>query len=150
MLVVHCTIDFVKTKRPEELSSTMEVFDKFLEQWRVLNTTGSQPKGLINGGCCVSPSHDLFAYGSTDDFFYRGEVYKLTSLEWSQLSKESDRNGPMKNTGCRMVYFDDDKIAVVGGYGRPTSAWIFIQKKLAKNGWTNCNEIHIFDTRRCK
>ena len=36
--------DFLKSK--EELSSTVEVFDQYLEQWRVLTTTGSPPKGL--------------------------------------------------------------------------------------------------------
>ena len=51
-------IDFNKTK--EELSSTIQVFDQYLEQWRQLQTTGCPPKGLYDGGCCVSPSGDLW------------------------------------------------------------------------------------------
>ena len=42
------TEDFGKTK--EELSSTIQVFDHYLEQWRQLQTTGCPPKGLYGGG----------------------------------------------------------------------------------------------------
>ena len=97
------TVDFLKTK--EELSSTIEVFDQYLEQWRALKTTGSPPKGLYTGGCCVSPSGDLYVYGGFDGSIRCGGLYKLTSLEWSQLSTESDTNGPMKKGNCRMVCF---------------------------------------------
>ena len=56
------TVDFDKTK--EELSSTIQVFDQYLEQWRQLQTTGCPPKVLYKGGCCVSPSGDLYVYGA--------------------------------------------------------------------------------------
>ena len=39
------TGDFLKTK--EELSSTIEVFDQYLERWRALKTTGSHPKDCM-------------------------------------------------------------------------------------------------------
>ena len=88
------TADFGKTK--EELSSTIQVFDQYLEQWRQLQTTGCPPKGLVlyNGGYCVSPSGDLYVYGGYDESNYRGGLYKLSSEKWSQLSGESDVNSP--------------------------------------------------------
>ena len=92
------TVDFDKTK--EELSSTIQVFDQYLEQWRQLQTTGCPPKGLYAGGCCVSPSGDLYVYGGSDGSNYHCGLYKLSSQKWSQLSGESDVNGPMKKVGC--------------------------------------------------
>ena len=149
------TGDFLKTK--EELSSTIEVFDQYLERWRALKTTGSPPKGLYAGGCCVSPSGDLYVYGGHDGTAHRGGLYKLTSLEWSQLSAESDINGPMKKIGCGMVCFSNkNKISIIGGYGlplgppQPGSSSKFIKDKhhTDGHGWTN--EIHIFDMDECK
>ena len=143
------TIDFLKTK--EELSSTIEVFDQYLEQWRALRTTGSPPKGLYAGGCCVSPSGDLYVYGGHDGSVHHGGLYKLSCLEWSQLSAESDPNGPMKKTHCRMVCFSNKKkIAIIGGYGPclgpPQPGSSFIKDKCYTDGWGWTNEIHIFDT----
>ena len=145
------TVDFDKVK--EELSSTIEVFDQYLEQWRQLKTTGSLPKGLYGGGCCVSPSGDLYVYGGWDGSTRRGGLYKLSSLKWSQLSGESDMNGPMKKNACRMICFNKKRVAVIGGYG-PTPASLqpgatYIENKLyAGYGWSN--EVHIFDTNECK
>ena len=92
------TADFFVTKK--ELSSTIQVFDHYLEQWRELKTTGSPPKGLYDGGCCVSPSGDLYVYGGHSGSIAHGGLYKLSSrtLKWSQLSGESEVNGPMKKT----------------------------------------------------
>ena len=73
------TTDFCKTK--EELSSTIEVFDQYLEQWRQLKTIGSPPKGLYTGGCCVSRNGDLYVYGGYDGTTILGGLYKLFSLE---------------------------------------------------------------------
>ena len=142
-------VDFSKTK--EELSSTIQVFDQYLEQWREVQTTGCPPKGLYNGGCCVSASGDLYVYGGHDGSNFRGGLYKLSSGKWNQLSDESDVNGPMKKRGCRMVYFNNKKkVAVIGGYGLPHASLppgtTFIKDKryCDGGGWTN--EIHIFDT----
>jgi hypothetical protein len=146
------TVDFDKTK--EELSSTIQVFDKYLEQWRQVQTTGCPPKGLYNGGCCVSPSGDLYVYGGRDGFNGRGGLYKLSSEKWSQLSDESDLNGPMKKSGCRLVYFNKNKVAVIGGYGPPPASLqpgaSFIKDKRFNLGYGWTDEIHIFDTNECK
>lgn len=141
------TRDFDKTK--EELSSTAEVFDHYLEQWRQLKTTGSPPKGLYHGGCCISPSGDLYVYGGHDGTSGRGGLYKLSSLNWTQLSGESDVTGPSKKSGCGMVCFSKKKVAVIGGYGPPPASLqpgaTFIKERrvhfTSGQGWTN--EVHI-------
>ena len=146
------TVDFDKTK--EELSSIIQVFDQYLEQWRQLQTTGCPPKGLYNGDCCVSPSGDLYVYGGSDGSNYRGGLYKLSFEKWSQLSGELDVNGPLKKGGCGMVFFNKKKVAVIGGYGPPPASLqpgaSFIKDKRFSDGrgWTN--EIHIFDTDECE
>lgn len=140
------TVDFDKTKK--ELSSTIEVFDHYLEDWQALQTTGSPPEGLYAGGCCVSPSGDLFTYGGHDGTTFCSGLYKLSSLKWSQLSKETDNNSPMKKIGCGMVYFNK-KLAVIGGYGSPLgplqvgSSFVINKNSTHGRGWSN--EIHIFD-----
>ena len=145
------TVNFNKTKGKEELSSTIQIFDQYLEQWRQLQTTGCPPKGLCAGGCCVSPSGDLYVCGGHDGSNYRGGLYKLSSEKWSQLSDESDVNGPMKKSDCRMVYLNNwKKVAIIGGYGPPPASLqpgaSFIKDKRFSDGrgWTD--EICIFDT----
>ena len=149
-------VDFVNTM---EESFTIEVFDQYLEQWRQLKTTGSPPKGLSNGGCCVSPSGDLYVYGGWDGSTRRGGLYKLSSssLKWSQLSGESDVNdGPTKKSGCGMVCFKENKVAVIGGLGPPPAPLqpgaSFIKRRMSSGGIPHgrTNEIQIFDTDKCK
>ena len=118
---------------------------------------GSDPPLLYDGGHCVSPSGDLYVYGGCDGSAARGGLYKLqlSSLEWSQLSGESDENGPAKNVGCRMVYFDKNKLAVVGGYALPPAAPLQPGARASLTDPDKCstigkNEIHIFDTDECK
>ena len=146
------TVDFDKTK--EELSSTIQIFEQYLEQWRQLQTTGCPPKGLYDGGCCVSPSGDLYVYGGYDGSYIRGGLYKLSYERWSQLSDESDLNGPMKKYHCRMAFFNKKKVAVIGGYGppcaslQPGASFIKDARYSDGEGWNN--EIHVFDTNECK
>ena len=145
------TADFHETK--EKLSTTIEVFDQYLEQWRQLKTSGSPPKGLYAGGCCVSPSGDLYVYGGSDGSTRHGGLYKLSSLKWSLLG-ESDMHGPMRKSGCEMVCFNKSKVAIVGGYGppptslQPGASFIKDKRYTDGEGWTN--EVHIFDTDKCK
>ena len=147
-----CTVDFDKTK--EELSSTVEVFDQYLEEWKALKTTGSPPKRLYAGGCCVSPSDDLYTYGGHDGSNWRGGLYKLSSLKWNQLSAESDPSGPMRKVDCRIVFFNKSKLAIIGGYGlphgppQPGASFVKNKRFTDGQGWTN--EIRIVDTIECK
>ena len=152
------TDDFLKSK--EELSSTVEVFDQYVEQWRVLKTTGSPPKGLYGGACCSTSNGDLYIYGGYygSDPRYHGGLYKLAmssqELEWSQLSVESDPNGPMRKSGCGMVHFDNKKLAVIGGkgipHGPPQPGSTFRESKTRTDGTGYTNEIHFYDIEECK
>ena len=146
------TVDFTKTK--EELSSTVEVFDQYLEEWKALRTTGSPPKGLYLGGCCVSPSGQLYVYGGRDGPRHRGGLYMLSSLGWRQLSSESDAGCPSPKAGFGIACFDEKKVAVIGGYGplpdalQPGASFIENKHFTDGRGWNN--EIHVFDVEECK
>ena len=146
------TVDLAKTR--EGLSSAIQVFDQYLEQWRQLQTTGCPPKGLCAGGCCVSPSGDLYVYGGYDGSNFRGGLYKFSSEKWTQLSGESDVNGPTKKNGCGMVCFNKKKVAVIGGYGPPSASLqpgaSFIKNESYSDGrgWTN--EFYILDINECE
>lgn len=154
LIAFGLTEDFLKTKK--ELHSTIEVFDHYDEEWKApVKTTGCPPEELYAGGCCVSPSGDLFVFGGYDGSSWHGGLYKLSSLEWSQPSSESDEHRPMmKKSGCGMVYFGKCKLAVVGGYGlplatlQPGASFIKSKRFTDGRGWTN--EIHIFDIVECK
>ena len=157
MVFAGHTDDFLKSKK--ELSSTVEVFDQYLEQWRVMKTTGSPPKGLCYGACCSTPNGDLYVYGGLDesDPGYHGVLYKLAmssqKLEWSQISVESDPNGPMRKVGCGMVCFDNKKLAVIGGlgipHGPPQPGSTLIKNEEYTDGRGYTNEIHFYDI-ECK
>ena len=136
------------------MSSTVEVFDQYIEEWKALKTTGSPPQGLSIGGCCVSPSGDLYTYGGHDGFDVRGGLYKLSSLKWNQLSAESDPNGPMRKAECGIASFNKSKLAVIGGYGlphgppQPGASFVKDKRFTYGTGWTN--EIQVFNTIECK
>ena len=147
------TANFTRTK--EELSSTVEVFDQYSEAWTPLRTTGSPPKGLYEVGCCVSPSGQLYVYGGIDGSRYCGGLYMFSSLrEWKQLSSESDAGSPSLKSSCGVAFFDEKKIAVIGGYGKPPDTLqpgaLFKRDERYTSGNGRFNEIHVFDTEECK
>ena len=74
----------------------------------------------------------------------------VKTLTWSQLSLAGGTAGaPMRKTGCGIVHFHHDKLAVIGGYGIPTgptqpgSSFIRDTGHTDGRGWTN--EIHVFN-----
>ena len=147
------TADFIKTK--EKLSSHIEVFDQYLEKWKPLKTSGTPPKGLYDGACCVSAGGDLFVYGGRDEpASCCGGLYKLSSLKWSQPTPCSITHGPLRKVGCRMICFNMKNVAVLGGYGlmlgqqQPGLSFINDKKSADGCGWTN--EIHICNIDKCK
>ena len=109
---------------------------------------------MVVASCCISPSGDLYVYGGYDGSNYRGGLYKLSSEKWSQLSRDSDMNGPMKKSGYGIIFFNKKKVGIIGGYGLPPASLqpgaSFIKDKNHNDGrgWTN--EIHIFDTNECE
>ena len=142
------TKDFSKDRK-EELSSTVEVFDIYTEQWRLEKSCGTPPKGLYGGACCSSPTGDFYFYGGTSDgaVFCAGlNKLEYATLKWSQLSDNLDVNKPMLKTACRMVFFMKRKLALFGGYGPPPASIQlganFVEDRVCR-GWTN--EFHFFD-----
>ena len=156
------TEDFLSSK--VELSSTIEVFDQYLEQWRQLKTTGSPPKGLYYGCCSTTVTGDMYVYGGHDGGNYCGGLYKLVmtdsedqKLKWSQLSVESNQSGPMRKAGCGMVYLrNKKKLAIIGGLGiphdhrPPQQGSTFIKNVGFTDGSGFTNEIHLFDIKAGK
>ena len=142
-----------------ELSTTVEVFDHYQEQWRRLTATGDLPKGLYAGGCCTSPDGDLYIYGGHDGTSRRGALHKLTpgTMVWARLSREgaSGSNSPSHKTGCQMIYFSKGKLALVGGYGLPLNPTqpggaTFVKDNKHTDGSGFSNEIHFFDLKQRK
>ena len=136
----------------ESFASTVEAFDPYLEKWKVTatKTKNKLPTGLYGGGCCVSPSGDVYVYGGGVAAKVHGGLYKLTSnSEWSQLAGESLDCSPMKKTGARMVFFGCNNLAVIGGRGLCNSisssdmSSVVQDRRIGGHGWTN--EAHIFD-----
>ena len=144
------TVDFDEN---ESVSSSIEIFDQYGEQWRQLKTTGSPPIGLYYGGCCISSDGDLYVYGGLNrgSIDSAGGLYKLSpSLNWSLVSCELDvTHCPMRKSNCRLVCFDKKKVAVIGGYGQPPVSLqpgsSFIKNKHSLNGCGWTNEIHVFE-----
>lgn len=151
-------VDYVKTK-DTSLTSTVEVFDQYQEEWRSAQSRDSPPKGLYIGGCCDSPSGDLYVYGGSDGSNFCGGLYKLpgASLEWKELASDSasaastQSPGPSKKHSCRIVLFDRKKVAVIGGYGPPPDVLqlgaSFVRDSRFSYGYGWNNEIHVFDTK---
>ena len=102
----------------------------------------------------------MYVYGGRDesDPGYHGGLYKLAmssqELEWSQLSVESDPNGPMRKIGCGMVSIDNKKLAIIGGcgipHGPPQPGSTFRESKRYTDGRGYTNEIHFYDIVECK
>ena len=138
-----------------ELSTVVEVFDPLLEEWEAMKCSGTTPKGLFGGGCCSS-ADSLYVYGGTDGVGWCCGLYRLCarSKSWSLLADSgSSPEGPMKKGGCRMVFFDEKYLALIGGYGQPKgpaqggSTFIrntkFTDSLRNTAGWSN--EFHVFD-----
>ena len=91
-------------------------------------------------------------------FFYGGSsgergseilsLLEVKTLTWSLLCPET-AGGPMRKWGCGMVLFNNNKLAVIGGYGWPTGPTqpgsTFIRDTRSTDGRGLSNEFHVFD-----
>ena len=133
-----------------KLASTIEIFDPCLETWEKQSTTGAAPPGLRDGAC-TSLLDSLYWFGGYDASSYYNSLHSLdtTTLEWRELQPLNQADGPMKKTGCGMVSFLQDQLAVFGGYGiptGPTQPGAMLTKSIDftdGRGWSN--EFHVFD-----
>jgi len=144
-----CVPDFSASGK-KKLASTVEIFDPYQEIWEQQPTSGVPPPGLYSGRS-VSLSDQLYSFGGSDGAFYYNTLYMLdpTSLEWKQQRVLNQADGPMRKTGCGMVPYGQDQLALFGGYGFPTSpiqpgaTFTKDTRYTDGSGWSN--ELHSFN-----
>ena len=142
--------DFSESCR-RKLTSTVEIFDPYLETWEEHPTTGMPHPGLY-AGACTSLFNSLYWFGGGDGSSYYNSLHRLdpTTLEWRELQHLNHQaDGPMRKAGCGMVSFHQDKLAVFGGYGFPTGPTqpgaMFTKKTIFTDGRGWSNELHMFN-----
>ena len=129
-------------KRKAELESSVEIFNIYLESWDKIVTKESPPPGLYSGSCASSGQY-IYTYGGWNGLARQGTLNCLDtrSYSWKQLSPHTN-GGPMKKTGCRMVFYQA-KIVLFGGYVGDSPTGHTQPGATYKDGWTN--ELHVFD-----
>ena len=141
--------DFSASGR-KKLASTVEIFDPYLEMWEQQSTSGVTPPGLYHG-TSVSLLDQLYSFRGFDGASLYNTLHMLdpTSLEWKQLRVLNQADEPMRKFGCRMVPYGQDRLALFGGYGFPTShtqpgaTFTKNSSYTSGSGWSN--ELHIFN-----
>ena len=134
-----------------KLLSIVETFDPFLEMWEQQPTTGSPPLGLCTGACS-SLMDSLYSFGGIDGRKYHNSLHCLSTSvrEWRELGESNPQDGPMEKRLCRMVTFNNDALALFGGYGIPRGTIqpgsSFIKNEADGSGWTN--ELHLFNVNK--
>ena len=143
---------YFMTKRGK-LASVMETFDPFLEMWEQQPTTGTLPLGLYTGACS-SLMDSLYSFGGWDGRKNYNSLHCLSTSvrEWRELGESNSRDGPMEKHGCQMVTFNNDTLALFGGYGiprgtiHPGSSFVKNEIYFDGGGWTN--ELHLFSVNK--
>ena len=140
--------DFSESGR-RKLTSTVEIFDPYLETWEKHPTTGVPPTGLY-AGACTSLLDSLYWFGGWDGGSRYNSLHRLdtTTPEWKELQPLNQADGPMRKGTCGMVSFLQDKLAVFGGYGIPTGLTqpgaMFTKDTDFTDGRGWSNELHVF------
>ena len=138
--------DFSASGR-RKLASTVEIFDPYLETWEEHPTTGVPPPGLY-GGACTSLLDSLYWFGGSSHY---NSLHRLdtTTLEWREIQPLNKDDGPLRKSGCEIVSFLQDKLAVFGGYGIHTGPTqpgaMFTKNTLFTDGIGWSNELHVFN-----
>ena len=143
-----------KSSEDGEIVGSIEQFDPYLEVWSQLPTMRTPHPGLY-GAACTSFGRRMYIYGGRikEDMICAAGVLSCLDIQtfaWSMFYSTS--GGPMGKTGCGMVHFHHDKLAVIGGHGiltgstQPGSSFIRNTRYTDGRGWTN--EIHVFNISR--
>ena len=136
-------------RRRRKLTSTVDIFDPYLETWEEHHTTGVPPPGLYLGAC-TSLLDSLYWFGGYDASSFYNSFHRLdtTTLEWRELQPLNQADGPMRKSGCGMVSFLQDQLAVFGGHGipigptQPGATFTKGTNTTDGSGWSN--ELHVF------
>lgn len=115
------SLNFDNDIRKGKLTSTVQVYDPFMEEWEGVKTTGVPPSALFNGAC-TSMSHCIYSCGGRDiSGILQNTLYRLdtTSMCWNEVQTLNPRSGPMFKCGCGIVAYDENKLALFGGRGIP-------------------------------
>ena len=143
-----CVQDLTASGR-RKLTSTVDIFDPYLETWEEHPTTGVPPLGLYSGAC-TSLLDSLYWFGGHDGSSFCYSLHRLdtTTLEWREIQPLNQADGPMRKVESRMVPFLQDKLAVFGGYGLPTGPTQpgakFTKDTCYTDGKGRSNELHVF------
>ena len=131
-------------KIKSELESSVEIFNTHLETWENIDTKRSPPPGLY-GGACASSGQYIYTYGGYDgaSISLQGTLNQLDTKNctWKQLSSYAN-GGPMKKSGCGMVFYQN-KLVPFGGYIGDSPTGDTQPGASYKDGRTN--ELHVFD-----
>ena len=139
-----------------EATTSVQVYESYLEVWKQVHTQGSSPPGCCLGAS-ASSEHFLYVYGGEKDYqSYSGCLHRLdieTSC-WTQLASHSV-DSPMKKIGCRMIAYKNSLI-LIGGLGirnvpiQSGSEWIKTNEQDDNedpNTEVLTNEIHQYDVK---
>ena len=129
----------------------VEVFDPYFERWEQQPTTGTLPPGL-HERVCTSLLGSLYSFAGFDGKDLYNSLHKLdiATLEWRELKPQNPANGPMAKSGCGMIAFSCEHLAMFGGYGLPigpiqrgATFTKNFHRNAAGKGWSN--ELHLFN-----
>ena len=142
------TQDFSESAR-QKLKSVVETFDPYTEVWQQRGTSGSPPPGVCYGTCAAVGDSMYVSCGFDGSNRQSGlHEFDTTTLQWKDRTAAE---GPMRKSGCQMISYEGDKLALFGGVGIPTGPTQpgskFVRNTRFTNGigWTN--EFHLFHTR---
>ena len=136
------------------LATTIEEYDPINHAWHQLITAGAFHPGL-SAVACTSFGDHLYAYGGSDGIELHAVLSQLDikTLIWTRLSSET-ADGPMRKDASGMVYFDSNKLAVIGGYADPSGSVqkgsTFVLNEFFNDGSGWSNEFHIFEMKSGK
>ena len=132
------------SKEKSTLTSTLHVFDPFVESWETKSTTGPPPPGVYSGAS-ASAGHHIYQYGGHDGSAHHGTFHCLdtTTLQWTELPS----GDATEKSGCGMTICGD-KLILFGGFGvasGPTQAGAEFIKADRFSVYGRTNEFHVFD-----
>ena len=140
----------------QRLSSIVEIFDTYTEEWSEVPTTGEPPVPGTYAAANASLNEYLFTYGGLDaDGKILNTMYRLDTktFHWCKVSPHAPQNDcPMAKQGASMVPYAEDRLVLYGGYGIPHgpaqqgSSFVIDSACTDGRGWTN--ELHLFHVKK--